>query len=226
MKMHGKEGRQKISWAKVKEGLLYYYQSEERGDSGGPVIDWAQLGETRREYFQCTGFSQYMLGALDAGNTAKAKAARAKPVRQAAPEGRTQLKNLGDDMKESERPDNAHEAQIRDIEKALVEHTKDGPIELYRFAVNPDSFGQTVENLFAIGFFVKESMAEHTVTKDGTQMIQSLRVDEDTWKKKRDNAPARTACILRMEYSDFNSWASAIRMSGEGSCIPHRRSEN
>jgi len=212
--------KEKVSFEKLKKGLNRQFSVG--GGTDGP-IDWVKLGEFSLDMFQRTPFGQYLMGQLDVGSTAKVRAPKESVAKQAAPTQQTQLTNLATASSEdNQRPDNAHEAQIAAIAAALRRHTKEGAVELYRFCVNPDSFGQTVENLFAISFLVKENQAEHSITQDGKQMVRSLANSAKEAKEAREKAPVRRACMLRIEYSDFNKWSAIIAEDGDDRMVPTR----
>ena len=42
----------------------------------------------------------------------------------------------------------------------------DGPIPLYWFMINPDSFSRTIENIFYISFLVKDGYAKISIGED------------------------------------------------------------
>ena len=67
-----------------------------------------------------------------------------------------------------------HEAEttglVRMVTTSLARATEHGPVELWRFVLNPQSFGQTVENLFYVSFLVKDGQAKLDI-KNGTLLI-------------------------------------------------------
>ena len=47
-------------------------------------------------------------------------------------------------------------------------------VSLFDFAINPDSFGQTVENLFYVSFLIREGSAKVETDKDGLPLLSTL----------------------------------------------------
>jgi len=182
---------------------------------GESDVDWGKFGRKSLELLQRAPIGAFMLGAVDAGCTVKRKETKARE-RYERPTHESQIHNLGTQMSENERPDNAHEAQIASIKTCLDVHTKHEPVELYRFVLNPSSFSQTVENLFALGFLVKENMASHKIDENGRQLIGSLSPEQ----ANAADAPARVACILRFEYGDFEKWCKMY--ADEEQMVPTR----
>jgi len=56
------------------------------------------------------------------------------------------------------------------VARCLAHATANGPVELWRFVINPDSFVQSVENLFYVSFLVKDGQAS-IENQDGTLFI-------------------------------------------------------
>ena len=56
------------------------------------------------------------------------------------------------------------------VVSSLERATARGPVEFWRFVVNPQSFGQSVENLFYVSFLVKDGQAKLNL-RDGTLFI-------------------------------------------------------
>ncbi|KFY21582.1 hypothetical protein V493_07292 [Pseudogymnoascus sp. VKM F-4281 (FW-2241)] len=47
----------------------------------------------------------------------------------------------------------------------------DGGMDLFRFVINPRSFGQTVENMFYVSFLIRDGKAAITVDEDGLPFL-------------------------------------------------------
>lgn len=52
----------------------------------------------------------------------------------------------------------------------------DGGMDLFRFVINPRSFGQTVENMFYVSFLIRDGKAAITVDEDGLPFLGKLHL--------------------------------------------------
>jgi hypothetical protein len=51
-----------------------------------------------------------------------------------------------------------------------------GGMDLFKFVVNPHSFGQTVENMFYVSFLIRDGKAGIDVDEDGTPSLGQLKI--------------------------------------------------
>lgn len=202
---------QRPQWGQFVQGLCKKYPAQ-----GAGTINWTQLGEQALELLQCTPTAQFMFGPLGAAPAAaKKRQLGERAPRQDKPQQHSHCDNLADRPEEdAERPSNHHMDTIKTVNSRLEEHTAEKPIELYRFVFQPESFPQTVENLFALSFLIKENKAKHTVSSSGVQLIQQLPKDAHQSKH-----PERRQCILKFDHHHFRSLKERFKSTP---CIPYR----
>jgi len=58
---------------------------------------------------------------------------------------------------------------VIDIRNLLVE--QNGPVNLFRFVVNPSDFAQSVENLFYLSFLIRDAECALEIEEDGEPVI-------------------------------------------------------
>jgi hypothetical protein len=96
-------------------------------------------------------------------------------------------------------------------------------VPLLKFALNPHSFGQTVENLFYISFLVKDGFIKVEVDEDSG--FPTLRPEEP---KSADEARAagdkKHQAIFSLDYRSWQIFRSTMRIKEP--LIPHRQEEN
>ncbi|RVX74282.1 hypothetical protein B0A52_02114 [Exophiala mesophila] len=95
-----------------------------------------------------------------------------------------------------------------------------GCVPLFKFCVNPQSFGQTVENMFYVSFLIKEGKVGLDFDSHGlpTLGIAASRTVSERQETQRNQA------VFTL---DFDIWEDIIKSYGIQDCIiPHRKEEN
>lgn len=111
----------------------------------------------------------------------------------------------------------------------------DGGVSLFKFVINPKSFGQTVENMFYISFLIRDG--ELGITFDerglpylGTFLIPCSKIAADRPAVKKDkNAirggdAARSQAVLSLDMATWEDLIVAFDI--KETIIPHRREDN
>lgn len=94
--------------------------------------------------------------------------------------------------------------------------TSDGSIPLFKFCINPKSFGQTIENLFYVSFLIKEGRAGLGYDRQG---LPTIGVAGERGLEERQEAQ-RNQAVFTMS---FEIWEDIIEAFGIEKCIlPHR----
>ncbi|KLU83421.1 hypothetical protein MAPG_02481 [Magnaporthiopsis poae ATCC 64411] len=127
-------------------------------------------------------------------------------------------------------------ACMRAVEDELPEHLRDdadalrpfydrfairdtGGIDLLRFAVNPRSFAQTVENMFYISFLIRDAKVNLEFDDDGLPSISPLDDDDDGESAERSN-PTRHQAIIELDQAKWREVIDVFNITE--SIIPHR----
>ena len=109
-----------------------------------------------------------------------------------------------------------------EVHKLMYEHglAADGGVPLFKFCVNPQSFGQTVENMFYVSFLVKEGRVG--LNFDGYGLPTLHPATEKSVPQRQETQKNQT--VLPMS---FEVWEELIESFGiEKSVIPHRKDQN
>jgi non-structural maintenance of chromosomes element 4 len=98
--------------------------------------------------------------------------------------------------------------------------TSDGSVPLFKFCINPKSFGQTVENLFYVSFLIKEGRAGLGYDSRGLPTIGVARERELAARQEAQ----RNQAVFTMS---FEIWEDIVDSFGIRDCIiPHREDQD
>ncbi|GAB0136267.1 hypothetical protein EsDP_00004574 [Epichloe bromicola] len=121
------------------------------------------------------------------------------------------------------------EDEMTDEEKTRLMHQhglrSTGGIDLMRFVVNPDSFGQTVENMFYVSFLIRDGrvaieLDEHDLPALATAPVNREQADDGTQR----HGASKHQAILSM---DEQTWREIIEVFNiTNPMIPHRQEAN
>lgn len=65
--------------------------------------------------------------------------------------------------------------------KIIQEAQKRGPVNFFQLVINPDDYGQTVENIFYASFLIKDGTAGIQVDENGLITIRKLHTSLFAW---------------------------------------------
>ncbi|XP_074569644.1 non-structural maintenance of chromosomes element 4 homolog A-like [Curcuma longa] len=189
--------------------LLKKHGEENGGESTGNTIHWEYLGCNVAYIFRNASGCSTMIGPM--GNELKQRKVvvqrkRTRPTESSLPE---ELADTGSEVKTDTDKNMSSMFDILRRKKS---------VKLENLVLNRESFAQTVENIFALSFLVKEGRAEMTVNSNGHHIISPR------------NAPAASAIASgEVSYShfvfrfDFKDWKLMIdNVAVRTELMPHR----
>lgn len=96
-----------------------------------------------------------------------------------------------------------------------------GQVSLFEYALNPRSFGQTVENLFYISFLIKEGAIGVDQDDDGLPTLSPAK--PLTLEERREKQPKRHQAVFSLDYATWQELVRAFDIHDP--MIPHRQDE-
>lgn len=193
------------------------------GGGGISRRKWILLGTQVKTMFKRSPCLTYLYGALDT-TPPPPKERKERDVRATQA---TRVKDLvatkDTIMQEAEASDNQTEQLVQHVFKCLASVWKQGgkvPVNFFRFVIDPESFGATIENLFHVSFLVKEGKVNISVDEglglpvivpvssrrgaEGgaaeerkNQVVMNMCMDD--WQKLKESLQVRRALIPRMQ---------------------------
>ncbi|CRG87633.1 Pyrolysin [Talaromyces islandicus] len=112
-----------------------------------------------------------------------------------------------------------------EVQEAMDRHniSDDGGIPLFRFCINPDSFGQSVENIFYVSFLVRDGIVGVSLDSRGLPTLQSAKPFAPS--EAQAKGVQRHQAVFSL---DFDTWEDLVRvydLKNRKCIIPHRNEE-
>jgi hypothetical protein len=173
--------------------------SDDEAEDDGDMLNWEALGHLALRHNSRPSVPGFLLGPLSLEKRARKAVQRKAPLkstiaRQTQPEilnpgdiekqenanlttlcSRilTQLKKVqaeGEAAVEAEAVDGMSDDEVRDLMFKHGVHSSGG-VDLFKFVVNPHSFGQTVENMFYVSFLIRDGKVGISIDDDGLPAV-------------------------------------------------------
>ncbi|KAG5981251.1 hypothetical protein E4U55_003144 [Claviceps digitariae] len=227
---------------------------DDEGDIGdeGDMMNWPHLGRFAcLPHIRRPALPGFLLGPLSVEKKARRMTKRSAPFRpESLRETRPEVLDV-DDMAKKENDLTAlctnilqhlHsiQAETQEIVADLIEDDMDdtekmrlmhqhglrstGGIDLMRFVVNPDSFGQTVENMFYVSFLIRDGRVEIELDEHDLPAIAPVDrepVDDGTQQR---HGSSKHQAILSMDEQTWREIIDVFQITNP--MIPHRREAN
>ncbi|OAF99449.1 Nse4-domain-containing protein [Paraphaeosphaeria sporulosa] len=100
--------------------------------------------------------------------------------------------------------------------------SEEAAVSLFDFAINPHSFGQTVENLFYISFLIREGAAKVETDADGLPLLAPEASTADQRREQNVEVQRRQA-VFSIDYATWRTLIEAFDIKEP--LIPHRAPE-
>ncbi|CAG8682910.1 8441_t:CDS:2, partial [Funneliformis caledonium] len=134
-------------------------------DSDTPDLDWKSIGRLAAQFTNRVPTSDFMLGPLSVETKE-----REKKIRHSLNKDKNALREPQQlKEKDIERQENETTRNVKMIFDILGDEQ---PINFFEFIINPESFGQTVENLFYLSFLVRDGKVN--IDDDSGQPVLTL----------------------------------------------------
>jgi len=192
----------------------------------GNVPDWAILGSGLRNWSRQVPRLTFLKGALPKDEElAHEKTPRERNRKVPTNNALKVSTQLIQQTEESEGSEGKTEFLVRSTHRQLVRLVKEcgGPIQYFKFVLNPNSFGATIENIFHVSFLVKEKQARIFVHDfDGLPYIQPIRAKENVATNKADSgsdesdvedAGGKKQVVVGLDMTTWKSLVIALKIS-------------
>ncbi|KAG9299584.1 hypothetical protein G9A89_020755 [Geosiphon pyriformis] len=120
------------------------------GDEGQVVVNWSAIGKVAAKFTKRVPTMDFMLGPLSVPQKERTKSKPQIRIEKLQKDLRTPVRMKEVDIERQENETTRNVKMIADILQEVQ------PINLFEFIVNPNSFGQTVENMFYLSFLIRD----------------------------------------------------------------------
>jgi len=191
------------------------------GGGGISRRKWVILGTQVKSMFKRSPCLTYLYGALDTTPPPPKERKEREPRATQATRVKDLVATKDTIMQEVEASDNQTEQLVQHVFKCLVAVWREGgkrPVNLFRFVIDPNSFGATIENLFHVSFLVKEGKVDIKVDEDlglpviipvgkarqgeggqerKNQVVMNICMED--WERLKEKLNVRRALISRIQ---------------------------
>ncbi|CAG8498434.1 10676_t:CDS:2 [Paraglomus occultum] len=166
-----------------------------------PKLDWKALGKVAARYTDRVPTMDFMLGPLSV-----------EQKQRKTPGQRARLVKCKDDLKRPQeikegdliREENETTRNVVMIYKILEENT---PINMFEFILNPESYGQSVENLFYVAFLIRDGKA-YIEDETGEPI---LSICEPPTQEDYQQGLTKKQLVMEL---DYHTWKDTIECYG------------
>ncbi|RDB25208.1 Non-structural maintenance of chromosome element 4 [Hypsizygus marmoreus] len=134
-------------------------------EDGGAVLEWTKIGRKALAKSRRVPAMGFMLGPLSIEQKKRAVVKRAKLEKNKDEQRKPQ------ELKEEDisRTQNETTKNVAALEALLSEDG--GPINIFEFVINPDSFAQSVENIFYLSFLIRDGKVAFETDENAVPVI-------------------------------------------------------
>ena len=164
-----------------------------RGEGGQHLVrrKWVMLGQQAKVFFRRSPALTYMYGALDTTPPPPKEKKPKEPKSRQATKVADLKETTSTVLAEAEKSENQTEQMVTHVFRCLVTKFKEAgkkPVNYFKFVLNPDCFGTSIENMFHVSFLVKEGKADANISVCGETGLlfitpKSKKKDEEEEKK-------------------------------------------
>lgn len=213
------ESRQTVDPQELLKHLVDNYDDS---NSCGFHFDFVQLGKAFRNYCSTAPTMSCMFGPLKSESLIDRPRERAAPKRKPE-ENNKQAKEIAPDEVTDPKENTQTAKRAHKNLQILQQHAPENkPMNYFKFVVNPDSFTETVENMFDLSFSIKEGQAAMKIDKDKGYPVV-YRVKNTVLVEQFGKTVFPAEAVIKLDYSDFKDIIKAFNIGK--STIPSRKNK-
>ncbi|XP_076101790.1 EP300-interacting inhibitor of differentiation 3-like [Mytilus galloprovincialis] len=173
---------------------------------------WKNLGAAGQKLFSKNPPFHFMAGSFD--RDVKERPQRNPNVKKITDKETIDKETIPKKMQSFDGSGGKNEATTAEVERVLdilqklYKQTDENPICFFEFVLNPESFGQTIENIFYTSFLIKDGLAKTTLDEDNLPLIEPVENNEGE-RNKQQSKTRNHQTILSITPAE---WKELIRV--------------
>ena len=191
-------------------------------------VQWDKMGALALKYMRRAPGLDFMLGPMSVSNVTKKRAVAQRRARDLPTEAERVVSSEQTDVNEGTTTEDTQQAggtTQREVSRLMrVIKQQPGPVNFFALVCNPDSFSQTVENVFHLAFLIKEGHASVFVTPQQPVPhveVTNVHAHNESGQEGAANVEKRQVLVSM----DMQTWKRACsRFNIVESMVPHRPS--
>ncbi|KAK3804210.1 hypothetical protein RRG08_040719 [Elysia crispata] len=176
--------------------------------------DWVKLGRTITPFFRSTPVLNFMCGAFQRDVVPKKKRTVKEKETESESSKVTKPAQLSS-FEETERGE-LTTAQVEHLLKTLwgvYERNEKQPICFFEFVTNPNSYGQTVENIFYASFLVRDGHAFVSLDDEELPVIEPLQKDlNDATSSAQQQAGQKQQIVMTLTPAEWRDIVKSFKI--------------
>jgi len=202
------------------ERLLQCMRGSISGDGAGVLTKkkWVLLGRQAKTLFRRSPCLTYMYGALDN--------APPPPKERKAPQARanvTKIKDLVETQEQiletAEKSENQTEQLVTHVITTLIakwHENEKRSVDFFKFVIDPECFGNTVENMFHVSFLIKDGRVAFKIGENGLPVIRPKSTKKAEGQPKEE---AKNQVVMNISMKDWQLMVQNLNITE--AMIPH-----
>lgn len=202
-------------YAEDLDGTELISPSEDKFNS----FDWLKLGALYLQVSSKPILGDFLYGPLEAER--KKPTTRSRNLDDTQSRVTSTAQNVqAQDITGDEEQNTAH--MVKMVYRKFIENQDGEPINFFKFFINPNSFGQSVENLFFTSFLIKDSRLKLTVDESGIPFVTEV----DPLEQRAGMNGSVSATNHHIATFDYRTWQSLVEKHNISEAFLGHRAES
>ena len=195
-------------------GRNYNASRDNKNDLRMTKNQFISLGKRYSSKFARVPAFTFILGAIDTelGEQKKRKPREKRPERERPVATKTAI--VSRSQADGQQRTSKLVESTRKILEKRYSHNNKRPVDYFKFVIDPDSFGNTVENMFHVSFLVKQRVVELGISeKVGLPILTPLSSSSRRAGGDEGESEGKNQAIISLSFEDWEELKEALEVT-------------